>query len=392
MRTSVLFLPKWYPHKSSPFDGIFVRRHAEAVSSYVDVYVLFAAVDADLKKGLYYAEEKMVNPHLVEMRWYYRKRITGWNPIDRSLKVGLYFLCVWKGYVYLKKKYGLPQLVHVHLLRRTGIFALFLSWLEKLPIVYTEHWSGYQPQDGNYKGWFRKRLTRYFISKSKYVMPVTQHLADAMQGHGLVGNYVIVPNVVDTDFFVPPPFPQNNLEKTAIHISNFDPRAKNVEGMLEVISRVAKHRSDFKCWIVGHSSERFLLEKKAKDLDILNKHVFFFGSKMGTELVETLQKADFLFMFSNFESQPCVILEAMACGKPILATKVGGIPEMVDGTKGMLTEPKDIHSMTIAFETMLDRSMQMSSEDIRSFAVNNYSYFKVGKQITDLYQKAIQHD
>jgi glycosyltransferase involved in cell wall biosynthesis len=106
-------------------------------------------------------------------------------------------------------------------------------------------------------------------------------------------------------------------------------------------------------------------------------------------LLETLQKADFLMLFSNYESQPCVILEAMACGKPILATKVGGIPEMIDSSRGLLTAPSDVISMSHAFSWLLDHSSEFSSEDIRTFVLQNYSYAKVGQQIVEVYHKIL---
>ena len=386
---NVLFLPKWYPNKSAKTEGIFVRRHAEAVSSCANVHVLYAMADETLTKGFYHKENSQINPRLEETIYYYRKNITGIAAIDRAAKFVLYFLCMVEGYRQTKKSFQ-PQLLHVHVLLRTGLMALLFSWLDSIPFVYTEHWSGYHPQDGNYKGFVRKKLTQLFISKARCVMPVTEHLAKAMRAHGLKGNYQVIPNVVDTALFGLSDSYTVSSKIVAIHISNFDPRAKNVEGILDVMSLLKSKLPETKLLIVGDGQPKDALETKAKELGLFETCVFFTGPKMGSELVELIQAANFLFLFSHFENQPCVIMEAMACGKPILATHVGGIPEMVDETRGVLSPVGDVSSMAKNFEQMVKMLPSYNPLAIRQFALQHYSYETVGQQIGNVYQRALQ--
>lgn len=385
----VLFLPKWYPSKPYPLEGIFIRRHAEAVSLFAHVHVLYAIADPELKGLLFHLETNKVNDHLTEHRWYYKKSFTGYEAIDRVIKTWLYFFCMLKGYFALKKQYGKMDLLHVHILLRNGLFALLVSFYDHLKIVYTEHWSGYHPENGDYKGWLRGKLTQLFFRHTSTIMPVTQHLANRMQSHGLHGHYTVVPNVVDTHLFVPSPIKSLTGKKTVFHISNFAPAAKNVKGLLEVVAKVAKLRDDFEVWIIGDSPERISLEEKANQLSLLNKSVFFKGMKEGQELIQLIHSADFLFMFSSYENQPCVIIEAMACGKPVLATHTGGIPELVSSTRGLLSPPNDEVLMADKLNTMLDSYSTFSPDELRQFAVLNFSYEKVGQQILDVYLSTI---
>lgn len=386
--TNVLFLPKWYPNKNSKSEGIFVRRHAEAVSLFCNVWVLYATADGTITKGFYRQDNVQLNGKLSETIFYYRKTITGINAIDKLFKLILYFFCIVKGYTQVKSRFK-PNIIHVHVLLRTGIMALFFSWIDKLPFVYTEHWTGYHPQDGNYKGFLRKKLTQLFISRAACVMPVTEHLAKAMQAHNLSGHYQILPNVVNTDLFSLSNAPAHS-KTTAIHISNFISRAKNVEGILEVMSMLTKRLLNIQLLIVGDGESRTSLEKKAEQLGLLDSTVFFTGPKMGAELAKLIQSADFLFLFSNFENQPCVIMEAMSCGKPILATTVGGIPEMVDPTRGILSPPKDVDTMAKNFSQMVTMLPSFDPSSLRKFAVQHYSYEVVGRKIFDVYQKTLQ--
>lgn len=381
----VLFLPKWYPSKPSPLEGIFVRRHAEAVSLYAKVIVLYAIADPELKGSLYVLERTVVNEHLTEHRWYYRKNFTGYELVDRPIKTMLYFFCMLKGYATLKKQCGKIDLLHVHVLLRNGLFALFASFYDRIKIVYTEHWSGYHPENGDYKGWLKGKLTQLFFKRTSVIMPVTQHLANRMQSHGLIGHYAVIPNVVDTNLFVPSTIKSQKEKKTVFHISNFAPAAKNVKGLLEVVHKVANQRLDFEVWIIGDSPERPSLEKKAEQLGVLNKTVFFKGIKEGEELIRLIQSADFLLMFSSYENQPCVIIESMACGKPVLATHTGGIPELVNSSRGLLSPPKDVVLMAERLNEMLDNFSTFSPKALRQFAVDHFSYEKVGQQILEVY-------
>lgn len=386
---NVLFIPKWYPNKNARSEGIFVRRHAEAVALYANVHVLYATYDEALTKGFFAKETHKINDRLNETIIYYRKNITGITAIDKAIKLLLYFFCMMKEYREAKRHFR-PNILHVHVLLRTGIMALLFSWMDHLPIVYTEHWSGYHPQDGNYKGFLRKKLTKLFITRTSCIMPVTEHLAKAMRVHGLDGHYHIIPNVVDTMLFDHPKSTSVHTGPMAVHISNFDPRAKNVEGILEVMALLVPRLPNAQLLIAGDGPDRKQLEEKAKQLGILQSSVFFTGPKMGKELVELIQAADFLFLFSHFENQPCVIIEAMACGKPILATNVGGIPEMIDDQRGLLSPPGDVQAMAKKFEEIVRLLPFYDPEGIRQFAVGHFSYETVGRQITDVYLSTIK--
>jgi glycogen synthase len=386
----VLFLPKWYPNKNDNTEGIFIRRHAEAVAMQeVKVLVLYAtALNQDFR-GLYFSEKREEN-QIVELKYYYKKHLTGVGILDRAIKMLLYFWCCTLGYLQLKSEFGRPDICHVHVLLRTGISARFVQLFDKIPFVYTEHWSGYHPEDGDYKGRIRVLLTNWVLKKAMCIIPVSKHLAIAMQRHQIKGKYVVTPNVVDVQSFVPKFTPTNNNPKIAIHISNFDKRAKNVQGILKVMTLLDKKRDDVILWIVGDSPERPELEHEATKLGILKKNVFFLGKKTGQSLIELIQQSDFLFMFSNFENQPCVVMEAMACGKPVLATYVGGIPEMVNEERGILSEPGNLEMMVMKLEEMLTKLDSFDAQKIISFARDHYSYQQVGKQIVSLYKQGLQ--
>ncbi|MBC7390726.1 MAG: glycosyltransferase family 4 protein [Opitutaceae bacterium] len=368
-------------------NGIFTQRHAIAASEYADIVILYAASDSTLKSNFYYKEEKQLSDKVREVIYYYKKEFTGIKLFDVPFKLFLYFLCMYKGYKDICKERQ-PDLCHVSVMKRTVIFAWFLKKIFGIKFVYTEHWGGYHPADGNYTG-LKKILYPLFISKAEWIMPVTQNLINVMKENHIHGRYTQISNVADTHLFRIKENVVKNEKITAIHISNFDNHSKNITGLIEVIKLVSQKRNDFKLNFVGHGDGDEYFKQLARQNDLLDKSIFFLGPKYGSELYEELSNSDFLVIFSNYENQPCVIAEAMACGKPILATTVGGIPEMVSEETGILSPPKDIQKMADNFYLMLEGYKKYDKYKIRAIAEDNYSYSKVGFKFYEVYMNCL---
>ena len=155
--------------------------------------------------------------------------------------------------------------------------------------------------------------------------------------------------------------------------------------MLRVMKHLTGKRDDFELYIIGDSEPREELEKMASELGILNEVVFFQGGKSVEEVAAYMRESDFLLLFSHYENSPCVIVEAMASGLPIIATNVGGIPELVNDKTGILVESKDEERLLSALETMLDDYASYDREYLHSEAVRRFSYEAVGKEFYEIY-------
>ena len=88
---------------------------------------------------------------------------------------------------------------------------------------------------------------------------------------------------------------------------------------------------------------------------------------------------------------PCVILEALCCGLPVIATKVGGVPEVVNHFNGILIASEDEIGLQRAILAMASGDDRFSREDISKSAQLKFSYHTIGKQISDLYDECLSH-
>jgi L-malate glycosyltransferase len=153
----------------------------------------------------------------------------------------------------------------------------------------------------------------------------------------------VIPNFVDTDSFRPAPR-RDEGAKVLIHISSFRP-LKRVEDTLRVLVGVRRVVPAV-LLLVGDGPERPRIETLVQDLG-LGGAVRLLG--MQPQFLDLLQQADAFLLPSSTEGFGLAALEALSCGVPVVASRVGGVPEVIaDGETGFLCEAGDVAAMTAA--------------------------------------------
>ena len=134
------------------------------------------------------------------------------------------------------------------------------------------------------------------------------------------------------------------------------------------------------------------MEALAEKLGLLNTFVFFIGMKLKNELAQILRDADFFVLFSNYENLPCVLIESLACGIPVITTNTGGITEHISKEMGIVIEPKDELALESAINTMLDNHQKYDSSYLNKYAADHFSYRTVGLQFQKIYNTVLKND
>jgi glycosyltransferase involved in cell wall biosynthesis len=118
--------------------------------------------------------------------------------------------------------------------------------------------------------------------------------------------------------------------------------------------------------------------------------VVFTGLISYAEVASYLRKADALIMFSRYENLPCVILEALCCGVPVVASDVGGIREVINKENGILIHSENENELIEAMNYMLDNLEKYNKENIASSASEKFNYQTVVQQFTFAYQTVLK--
>jgi glycosyltransferase involved in cell wall biosynthesis len=389
-------LPKWYPHRYDDQDGDFVGRHVAAIAEFggAEVAVLFAAVARGPLPGLVDAEENFDGPWPT-LRYYYRAAPTGLPFLDKPLKLLLYFWCLLRGYRRLRRHWGQrPDLVHVHVLLRTGLFAWALQAVRSIPFVITEHWTLYLPLRSGGISRLRRVLTRAVVRRAAALHTVSGGLRDAMAGLGFVNaNPVVIANVVDTSLFHPA-----EKESAAaagpvlLHVSAFADQVKNISGVLRVVARLRAAWPGVRLRIAGYGPDEGFLKEYAAKLGLLANGTVTFLGKLPHEMVAAeMARATALVSFSRAETFGCVLLEARACGCPVVATRTGGVPELFqpENAFGLLVEPDDEAALEAALTAVLAKSVNFNSIQLQTDAAIRCAPDNVGVAFGGLYRKVL---
>jgi L-malate glycosyltransferase len=235
-------------------------------------------------------------------------------------------------------------------------------------------------------------LTRFVIDRSDAVTAVSDFLREeTVQVFGVQREIEVIRNFVDTQVFVPRPDLRASNPLTIpgtpliLHASNFR-KVKNLPGVIEVFARVRAQRPCLLV-LVGDGPERGPAEQHVRALGVEADVRFLGGQETMEELVAM---ADVLLLPSETESFGLVALEAMSCATPVVASRRGGLPEVVtDGETGFLREPDDLDGMAAVVTMLLDdpvRARRMGERG-REIACERFCIRCVIDEYVELYDR-----
>lgn len=373
----VLHIPSWYPDDSKPFTGNFIERHIEAIALKIPSVTL-KVVETNQRTVTRTVEE--VSPNNTVCTYYVTRKRSLLGRLFNKFLFGYYYI---RGGQFIEQQFGKPSLLHLHVAFPRGSVAVQFKKKWKVPLLLTEHWSGYHARNYPLLPLKVKKELHKTWSHIDGITTVSEYLLNEIQERFPVSQSAIIYNVVDHHLFQPQPvsFPPIKL----IHISTLDEDAKNFQGILEAVLEIRKKRNDFVLNIVSEfvkpQYEQWVVDHQLSDT------VYFLGSKSSEEVAELLAQHHFLILYSNYENQPCVISEAFSCGKPVLSSDVGGIPEIISPDRGVIIAPQKTELLIAALEQFMDNFNRYNAENIREYAINHFSKEVIAEKFWQFYQK-----
>jgi L-malate glycosyltransferase len=287
------------------------------------------------------------------------------------------------------------DLLHVHYAIPHSISAILaresLKPQRRLPVITTLHGT-----DITLVGADRSYLpiTRYGIAQSDGVTAISEYLKRATAETFGLNNVTVIPNFVCATDYQRRSVPALRAalaphdEPLLAHVSNFRPVKRPVD-CVEILARVRQRGVNARLVMVGDGSERGRAEHRARCLDVA-AHCTFVGKQ--PRIVDYLSAADLLLLPSEQESFGLAALEAMACEVPVVASRVGGVPEVVtDGETGCLSEVGDVAKMaTDAARLLADEVLRREmGQRARASAVGRYSTDLIIPRYIQFYERIL---
>lgn len=288
------------------------------------------------------------------------------------------------------------DLLHVHYAIPHSISAILAreSIKEKryVPVITTLHGT-----DITLVGADRSYLpiTRYGIQQSDGVTAVSKFLKQATIETFDFDDIEVIPNFICGDHYKRlPDSPLRrelapNGEKLLVHLSNFR-AVKRPLDCVEILAKVLQKGGDARLVMVGDGPEYSAVHHRARTLNVLDK-VEFVGKQ--PKIADYLGASDISLLPSELESFGLAALEAQACELPVVASRVGGIPEVInDGETGFLSDVGDTEKMSDDVLRLMndDEMREAFGKRGRELAISRYSTDKIIPQYIAFYEKILQ--
>ncbi|MBN1266396.1 MAG: glycosyltransferase family 4 protein [Anaerolineales bacterium] len=285
-----------------------------------------------------------------------------------------------------------PDLIHAHEFISPATVAVLSRLLFKIPFLLTPHLSGrigdVQKMKGKFLGEFRFRvLCKYAAMFHVISAEIDEELAET----GIpAGKRILVKNGVNLISFFPLDNEAKHHLRRQMGLDKYDQillfsgrlvPMKRPDLLLEIWPEIHSRYPDAALVVIGEGP----LERQVASADL--RGLLYKGSQRN--VLPFLQTADILLIPSDSEGLPMTLLEGMACGLAVIATKVGGIPEVIsDGVSGRLIPVNDPDALRdVVFEVLQDETIRETmGKNARDVIRNGYSIKKVADQLCEVYE------
>ncbi len=352
-------------------------RHALALAAKME-FSIFHFVEKASKNEVQEFELQNINGSFVTI---------GYNKSNNKF---LSFKAQWDFYNQQLRNYiarsGKPDLVHLHIPWKAGLVVRY--WLKKykIPYVVSEHYGIYnQHTTDNFfkKSVFVKKYIAKIFQSASQVITVSKSLGEEIKLIFKV-NYKTISNVVDTSNF----YFENITVKdefSFLHISNMY-EIKNTNKIIEAFAMAYEKDNSLRLKLVGATPNNIIAQ-------ILNlackKAITIIGEIPYKEVSELMKQHHAFVLFSDWETQSCVTLEALCTGRPVITSAVGGVQELITPQNGLLVAAGNIKKLASVMLNMKNNFHEYNLEQIAADAQKKYSYNQVANQFMETYKEVL---
>lgn len=284
---------------------------------------------------------------------------------------------------YVAQK-GMPDLLHAHNALYAGSFALTLKRKTGLPVVLTEHSSVHLR--GTLRGW-QQRIVRGVFEQVDARIAVSPVLCRALEARypASNGEWRWIPNVLDPIFEDQVPcLPPAGESFRFLTVGMLKP-VKNHVGLITAFAEAFGDSGTAELRIVGSGPLRDTLIDLARSLGVSDR-VCFLGQLDRQGILEEMRNCNVFVLSSTNETFGVVLIEALACGRPVIATACGGPEEIVQESNGLLVTPSSPDALRSGLVRIRETIEQYDPMGIRARCLARFGREVIARQLLALYR------
>lgn len=386
----ILLIPSWYATPKNPIRGNFFRNEGLALyKAGHQVGMLVPPSKFRTWHGLRELAEnwRQRNDHISaandEGLLTYRIPWWGWLPSIAPQMRGELALRVFDLYC---TENGRPDVLHGQAILYGGYLAAYIGQKRNIPVVLTEYASIYL--SGNvFAG--QNRIIEYTLRHSDERLAIAPSLVNALRPYAPELPIELVGCIVDTDSFTTNPLSTQQKPFVFCMVASLTPR-KAHDVLLKAFSQAFRGQDVIlRIAGTGYKGKKFDdLKNLIAELGI-GSQVELLGMVSQADLRTLMQHSHALVSSSHIETFGVTVIEAMACGKPVVATRSGGPEYFVSKNSGLLVPVNDSPALAQAMQQMVQNYAQYDAEVIRAECVAQFGEQAIVKRLEGVYQSVI---
>lgn len=295
-----------------------------------------------------------------------------------------------------------PDIIHTHLFFGVGLEALFSSKFLKVPLIGTNHTAisefiRYAPIKADWLKNLSLKYVNWYYSKCNFVSAPSKSVFEEMKKFGFGGRHEVISNPVNTEVFNTfDYFEKETLmlkekfglnDKTVVYAGRFA-EEKNIDVIIKAVAQAKKAIPDITFALAGHGAAFDSIKKLINKLHLEN-NIRFLGTIGRYELADLYRASEIFVITSTSETQSMTLIQAMACGLPVIGVRARALPEYIEGN-GILIEPGDFKTLSEKIVSLLKNSDLRNELGIRgSKFVQKFSDKSIALKWAEVYQREI---
>jgi glycosyltransferase involved in cell wall biosynthesis len=395
MSLKVLVLSRNYPNNIMPLLGLWVEQLVQHTLGLCEPRVIAPVPYWPPLPGFAdYARFRQVPAHeqAKGVEILHPRFVTGPGYWLHSYEASTYYRGIYRHVDRLRGDFPF-DLIHAHFSYPDGVVAARLGRRYGVPVIITEHapwrpWMDDYPRVRRQAVWAAQTCA-FHLPVSRSVRKTIVHFT------GESDRLRVVPVGVDGSVFTPLPDGRHPKPHQIVYVGRLHFK-KGVDVLLNVMRQLIERRPQVRLVLVGgdlyyrhYRLQEEQLRRMAQDLGLQN-HVEFVGMKPPHEVAQYVRESALLVLPSRSESFGATLVEALACGVPVVATRCGGPEDIVNDEVGVLVPKEDPDALVAGLEAVLDRRGEYAADKLRAYALENFSWERVAQQTVHLYRAAVQ--
>lgn len=377
----VLFVTRGFPSEKDPMSGNYEAVQAKAIAAkghHVSVISVYLSSSHHLNIWGKLSRRVVDNVNVYEATC----PVSSIPFISRFNKI-IIKISYRRVFNMFAKEQGLPDVIHGHIVT---IAFLSISYKKEYhrPYIITEHWTKTNVPVIS-KKLLRKSIAYHLADR---VICVSQALADSLKRNFQVDS-IVINNMVSDMFFQSVKVKRNDNLFKFIAIGAFR-KNKGFDLLVESFA-YAHFPKNVTLDIVGDGEERSLVESKIKEYG-LSEQIKLLGTKTPEEISDLLCHSDCFVLSSRLETFAIVVIEAMAKGLPVIATRSGGPETFLHPEHGLLIDKENVKQLTQAMKFMTEHYKEYNTDEIRQYCYDHFSQDVIADQIIDVYNQVIKNE